>query len=333
MTGASGASSGEARRTSRSEEGQRSPNLLRKTLVTAVVAGATYFLTNVLNQDKNGVWQLTVSVVLGGAALIIQYLVDFEQRLNSMEQGLDKYHLEMRREVEGAFVRISEATELFSEVDRSVLRSDGVARLARAYTHVGRQESQLVKDFAQDRIAQLASTMESLSRGSTDCPGEEHDWLIALTACCARTLEATSTPVDRDFWTSEPANRYLKAQEEAVKRGVRVRRLFLVKNPLERTEELEDLCRSQRDLGIDARIAVRSELPQRARLTLTNDFIVFDGQLCYEIEPDVDVVPAKTLLKMTPEHVQERMKRFNVLWEATEPTGPDPLPAPTAASG
>lgn len=333
MSGTSGASSGQPARTAQRGAEEHSPNLLRKTLVTVAVAGATYFLTNVLNQDKNQVWQLTVSVVLGGAALIIQYLVDFEQRLNSMEQGLEKYHVEMRAEVENAFARISEATELFSEVDRSVLRSDGVARLARAYTHVGRQESQLVKDFAQDRIGQLASTMESLSRGSTDCPGEEHDWLIALTACCARTLEATSTPVDRDFWSSEPANRYLKAQEEAVKRGVQVRRLFLVKSPRDRTEELEELCRSQRDLGIDARIAVRSELPQRARLTLTNDFIVFDAQLCYEIEPDVDVVPAKTLLKMTHEHVQERRKRFNVLWEATEPTGPGVRPAPTAASG
>ncbi|MER6355594.1 DUF6879 family protein [Streptomyces sp. NPDC001634] len=333
MNGALGATSGDTGAAPRSGDREHAPSLLRKTLVTMAVAGGTYFLTNVLNQDKNQVWQLTVAVVLGGAALIIQYLVDFEQRLNSMEHSLAQHQSEMRTAVETAFAGISEATELFSEVDRSVLRSDGVARLARAYTHVGRQESQLVKDFAQEEIGHLASMMESLSNGSADCPGEEHAWLIALTSCTKGTLDATSTLVDRDFWSSEPANRYLKAQEEACKRGVTVRRLFLVKEPSERTEELEKLCQSHRDLGIDARIAVRSQLPQRARLTPTNDFIVFDGQLCYEIEPDVDVVPAKTLLKMTRGHVDERTRRFNVLWEATETAGPGQRPAPTAASG
>ncbi|MGI5140206.1 MULTISPECIES: DUF6879 family protein [unclassified Streptomyces] len=340
----SGASTGDVRAVPQREE-QRIPKLLRKTLLTVAVAAATYVLTNVLDQDKNQVWQLTVSVVLGGSALIIQYLMEFEQRLESMEESqkrriremrdsLTSHHEQMRRAVDESFAKINDATELFSQVDRSVLRSDGVTRLARKYTQVGEHGSELVKTFAQEEIGRLASLMESLSNGSADCPGENHDWLIDLTTCAKKTVYATSTSVDRDFWFSEPANRYLKAQERAIsQRGVVVRRLFLVSKPEDRTPSLERLCERHREFGIDARIAVRSLLPPPAQVTPLNDFIVFDGELSYETEPDVEVMPAKTTLKMTREHVSERINRFNVLWEATEPTGPDPEPEPTAASG
>jgi hypothetical protein len=296
---------------------------MRKTLVTVAVAAGTYVLTNILNQSADEVWQLTVSIVIGGAALIVQYLVDFEERLISMERSLDEHHGEMRSAVDTAFEGINEATELYSQMSRSALRSDGVPQLVRSYTQVGNQPSRLVQDFAQEQVGGLTSLLENLKNGSVDCAGENNDWLIGLTICAKETIYATSTPVDRGFWYSEPANRYLKAQEMAIKQGVVVRRLFLVKEPHEVTPALEELCESHRDLGIDARIAIRSRLPQRARLTPTNDFIVFDGELSYETEPDVDVVPAKTLLRATPEHVAERVRRFNVLWEATEPVDPE----------
>ncbi|KUJ36427.1 hypothetical protein MBT84_28680 [Streptomyces sp. MBT84] len=340
----SGASTGDAGAVPQREE-QRISKLLRKTLLTVVVAAGTYVLTNVLDQDKNQVWQLTVSVVLGGAALIIQYLVEFEQRLEAMEgsqkkriremrDSLASHHEQMRRAVDESFSKINDATELFSQVDRSVLRSDGVTRLARKYTQVGEHGSELVKTFAQEEIGRLASLMESLSNGSADCPGENHDWLIDLTTCAKKTVYATSTSVDRDFWFSEPANRYLKAQERAIKqRGVVVRRLFLVSRPEDRTPSLEQLCERHREFGIDARIAVRALLPPPAQVTPLNDFIVFDGELSYETEPDVEVMPAKTTLKMTREHVAERINRFTVLWEATEPADPEPEPQPTVTSG
>jgi hypothetical protein len=268
--------------------------------------------------------------------------VEFDERLENMEESqrrriremrdsLADHHEQMRRAVDESFAKINDATELFSQVDRSVLRSDGVTRLARKYTQVGEHGSEIVKTFAQEEIGRLASLMESLSNGSADCPGENHDWLIDLTTCARKTVYATSTSVDRDFWFSEPANRYLKAQEEAIKqRGVEVRRLFLVSKPQDRTESLERLCERHREFGIDARIAVRSQLPPRAQVTPLNDFIIFDGELSYETEPDVEVIPAKTTLKMTREHVSERIKRFNVLWEATEP---DHQPEPTPAAG
>ena len=51
--------------------------LLRKTLVAVLVAASTYVLTNILNQDAT--FQLLISLYLGSTALILQYLVAFQQ--------------------------------------------------------------------------------------------------------------------------------------------------------------------------------------------------------------------------------------------------------------
>jgi len=313
---------------------ERNSKLLRKTLITALVSASTYVLTNVLNRNADEVWKLTVTVVIGGAALIVQYLVDFEERLGSMEQSLSAHHAELRTAVEKSFAGINEATELFSQVDRSVLRSDGVTRLARAYTQLGHQESKLVKTFSQEEIGRLALQMESLSTGSVTCPGEATDWMIDLTTCVERSIDATSTDVDRQFWYSEAASRYLKEQEDAIlHRRVKVRRLFLVRTQEEVTEELERLCQSHRDLGINTRIAVRESLPPSARLRMTNDFIIFDDELCFETTPDMDQKPVATTLKTAREHLEERVNRFNVIWDATEPASPASPPGAAAGSG
>jgi hypothetical protein len=322
------------------------PPLLLKTLVTVVVAIVAYVLTNALNQNQDEVWKLTVSIVIGGSALIVQYLVDFERRLETMETGqrtrirdmkeslaenhrevrghLAEHHREMTQLVDDRFARISEATELFSQVDRSVLRSDGVINLARSATKAGMLNNRLVKSFASEEIDRLAGLLENLSNRIADCLGENQDWLIDLTKCIKESLDATSTSVDRDFWSSEPASRYLEAQADAILRGVKIRRLFLVNTPEDIDADLLELCESQRSLGVDARVVIVSELPHRLQLGTQSDFIIFDGELSYEIDQDTRDVNAKTTLNARPALVQYRMKRFNQLWDATpNRTGPD----------
>jgi len=115
---------------------------------------------------------------------------------------------------------------------------------------------------------------------------------------------------------------------------VQIRRVFLVDEESEVTDSLRQLCERHHKFGIDARIAVRAQLEPTAQMNSLNDFIVFDGELCYETEPDIHVMPAKTTLKLTREHVEERINRFNVLWEATEPDHtPEPAPAPEPDGG
>jgi hypothetical protein len=293
------------------------PPVLLKTLVTAFIGGATYLLTNVTDQPE--VWKLTVSIFLGGAALIIQYMTDFERRLGAVEDSLTHHNTEMKELVARGFARINEVTELFGLVDRSALPPDGVTRLVRSATQVGSSAPAIMQAFAREEINRLTVLMENLNQKLVDYEGEDHDWIVTLTQCAAMTIDATSTSVDRDFWPSELGQRYMRAQRDAVKeRQVRIRRLFLVETPDQNSAELQQLCDNQQSLGIEARVLALSELSPIARMDETNDFIVFDESLSYEIGHDLRGVNTKTLMDLRADRVTKRVQRFKALWDAGE---------------
>ncbi|EGX55191.1 hypothetical protein SZN_34113 [Streptomyces zinciresistens K42] len=291
---------------------QRMSKLFWRLLITAGAAVGTFLLTSVLNEDDGNIWQWTASIVIGSATLIVQYLVDFGERFEKVDRR---------------FAQIIAATELFSQVDGSVLRSEEVTRLVLGYTKVREQGGDITQAFAEKELGRLAKMMEGLGGGSANCPGENHEWLIDLTDCVKMTLDATSTSVDREFWTSGPAARYLAAQEKAIKRrGVEIRRLFIVRTEDEVTPELRALCDDQRRRGIDARIAVRTLMESHPRVS---DFIVFDSELCHETKPDQENNPDSTLLSAEPDHIEDHITQFADLWaeaERQQTTEPEPEP-------
>ncbi|NUQ96536.1 MAG: hypothetical protein HOY79_08215 [Streptomyces sp.] len=293
----------------------RVPPFLLKTLVTAVVGGLAYAVTNLADQPQ--VWQLTVSIFLGGAALIIQYMIDFERRLDSVEETLSVHNAEMRDLVHEGFTRINEATELFGLIDRSPLQTEKVTKLLLSATQAGAAAQPVMQSFITRQIAGLTDLMEALSRKLVHYEGEDHDWIIALTHCVTKSIDATSTPVDRGFWDSELGQRYLRAQHEAIKeRQVRIRRLFIVKNPEDNSPELGQLCDDQQSLGIEVRVLVLSELSPIVRMDETDDFILFDDSMSYEIGADLREVNTRTVMDWRPDRVSRHVQRFRTLWEA-----------------
>lgn len=299
----------------RPDDPTRISAVLFKTLLTALIGGATYLVTNVTNQPE--VWRLTASIFLGGAALIIQYMIDFERRLDSVEASLSQHNGEMKELVARGFARINEVTELFGLIDRSALAPDGVTRLVRSATIVGSSAPTIMQTFAREEIAKLTELMENLNQKLVDYEGEDHDWIVALTQCAAMTIDATSTSVDRDFWPSELGQRYLRTQRDAIKeRQVRIRRLFIVDTPEQNGAVLGQLCDDQQSLGIEVRVLALSELTPIARMDETNDFIVFDESLSYEVNSDLRGVNTKTIMDLRADRVAKRVQRFRALWEA-----------------
>lgn len=291
------------------------PPVLFKTLLTALVGGATYLLTDATNQPE--VWKLTSSIFLGGAALIIQYMTDFERRLTSVEHTIAAHNAEMKELVANGFARINEATELFGLVDRSALPPEGVSRLIRGASKVGTGSPAIMQAFARAEVAELAGLMENLNAKLVDYEGEDHDWIVTLTGCAVDTIDATSTAVDRDFWPSELGQRYLRAQRDAIDaHGVRIRRLFIIEKPEDNTIDLGQLCDDQQSLGIEVKVLALSDLSPIARMDETNDFIVFDESLSYEIGSDLRGVNTKTLMDLRADRVAKRVQRFRTLWEA-----------------
>src|SRR5689334_20215881 len=60
--------------------------IVRKIVLTAVVGGLTYLLTNLTDQTQPSA--IMLSVLIGGVTLLVQFLVEFEQRQQAVERRL-----------------------------------------------------------------------------------------------------------------------------------------------------------------------------------------------------------------------------------------------------
>ncbi|WP_019064125.1 hypothetical protein [Streptomyces prunicolor] len=285
------------------------------------MAAGAYVITNLIDQSQNELWQLVVSIVIGGAALIVQYMIDFERRLASVESALVTHHRDMKNLVSEKFMQVGEVTGIFGKLDRAGLDTEDVKLLLQSATEVQSQGPDIVKAFARAELAKLASTMVNLTGGTSEWPGENNDWLFGLTGCAERSVDAISSSVDLTFWATEPARRYLDAQSEAIGRGVIVRRVFIVETAADVNSDLEEICRSQGRRRIETRVVVRSELSHDLKGGPINDCVIFDGQLCFELTADRTQGNPTTTLNARLPRLTERRKRFNELWDAGRDAG------------
>jgi len=304
--------------------GRSRAEAIRKIFIAVLVGGVAYYFIGLTNQPR--IWVLTVSVFIGGITLVVQFLNDFENRLENAEVRQAERSAEMRSLIEEGFARTNEATELFQAVEASALQTDAVAQLVRHATQIDPGSPPLVYGFAQLQINRMSQFLKELSEGGdVSYDGEDRDWVLGLTMQSQRTLIATSLSTvdaggesfDGGLWTSDFGLRYLELQREAVRRGVAVRRVFIVDRP-EQTHDADLLriCRQQKDLGIQVRVLNGSEIPA----ALLFDFVVFDNVIGYEVTPasrvEVSMRPmmVRTYLIRQSERLEERIRRFEDLW-------------------
>ncbi len=300
------------------------PPVVLKILITLVVGTVTYVITNLIDQSDEELWQLALAVVIGGATLIVQYMVDFEGRLNSVETSqqadLRAHHRQMTELVDQGFRRVGAVTSLFSRLTDSRMPEEEVLRLVRSAARVGSQGQGFMQRFAQAEITRLAKTMTELASGTADWEGENNDTLIALTKCARQSIDTTSTFVDLAFWETATAQHYLGVQRDVIREhGVKVRRLFIVQhfgNPVV-NDKLKDILRDQRSNDIQAGVVALSELPPHIRrVGPTPEFVIFDGELRFEMTTDVEQLYPNAKLDDREEILTRRMERFELLWDA-----------------
>lgn len=299
-------------------------SVLRKVLITAVTGGIAYAITTVAQQDPT--WSVTLSVLIGGVALVIQFLTDFEARLQHLETSL-----------EATFHKVNEATELFKLLEESALQADVVRQLVRNSAQIKPNLPSLVHDLAQSELGRLSAFLKELSDGdAVTYDGEDRDWLLALTHSVTRSISAVSmTTIDSGlsnmeggFWSTDLGKRYLDEQGAATGRMVQIRRLFVLDSGLSAdAADVLRLCRKHQELGIE----VRTLEPGRAKASIQNalfDFAVFDETISYEVSTGPVVADdgtrtiVSTRLVLQPTRVASRAKDFERLWAEGRPVPP-----------
>lgn len=305
--------------------------ILRKVLVSGVIGGMAYAITELTGQPE--IWSITLSVFIGGVTLVVQFLVEFEARLASVERAKARHSARIEQMVEDGFAKINEATELFSLVEASALRTDAVIQLVRRATLIEPTVPPLVSKLAQAEIARVSDVLKELSEaGNVMYAGEDRDWLLALTQHTQSSIDATSLSTvdavrtgfsDGGFWNSDLGQRYLELQRSAVQRGVSIRRVFILPDPTDpaASSGLGDICQVHAGCGIEVRVLDSASTPSTLRDVMF-DFVLFDGVISYEPTPASQLGQAavpmilNTRLELRADWVKTRIERFRQLWEA-----------------
>lgn len=313
--------------------------IARRIIVSLGIGGLTYGLTILADasgsspDQQAALTSLTLSVFLGGAVLIVQFLMELDGRLRSIEDRQVDHQQKIHEEVESAFIRLIDAAQLFGLLEETAARSDAVMQMVQHAILIKPGDPGLVYEFAQNEIGRTAAFLKALAAGEATYEGEDRDWLIGLTECTRARIDATSfATVDaggdsfRDgFWGTTLGRRYLLAQAEAVrKRHVTVRRIFIFDRPHLSTDTgFNEICARQSAAGVEVRILdykhiTHSHIDQR-------DFILFDGGVSYEtvVAPtQVELAGPSVLntkLVLDIGQIRKRTADFEYLWSLGEP--------------
>ncbi|MEU6454237.1 MULTISPECIES: hypothetical protein [unclassified Streptomyces] len=317
-------------------------------LLVALVVGALFWsVTALLSPDDGTLRQFVAAVLCAGAAVLVQYVLglaprpaherleEHTRRVESalaentaaVRDGLNQYDDELKSGLTRYTEDVKQLVETHvthgdhgsgeSGTPLDPVRIDSVPDLAKGFADVLLPSPSILHTFVHLEMERVVGHMADLTNLSAECPGENHDWMLTLTRAAEQSILATSTSVDRQFWNSEPAGRYLDAQQAAIdEQGVAVRRLFLLESARELDDRLLRLCEEQELRRIDVRVAVLPELPPHLQRGTTNDFILYDEEVSFEIEQDLRDVNVRTRLTARQDYVRDRLKRFRELWDA-----------------
>jgi hypothetical protein len=300
-------------------------------IIPSLTAGALVFgITSVTKQDV--IQGVLLSVLVGGIVLLIEFLSEFEQSIESLQNS--------QRE---GLANFSEATRLYDRVERSPVIRAQVNFLLNQVGDLGRDTHSLLLDLVDLEINRLGLFIKQVHdagrfggavQSSVEQPfsiayhGEDREWLLALT-CVAKsgidavslsTIDAGVNNYDGGLWRSDLGHRYLELQRQAIRRDLRIRRIFYFDRPaISQDGVFQDICARQKAIGVDVRILEESVLPPDLKI-LVSDFIVFDESLAYEMASAVALADGHrperltTYLSTREERVQDLHGRFEQFW-------------------
>ncbi|MBR7835927.1 hypothetical protein KDL01_21815 [Actinospica durhamensis] len=333
--------------------------MLRKTLI-AICSGGLSLGCALLVSKASFVEALTISILISGVSLVVDYLVEVESTLKKIEsqsageiaaiadrmragnqsiaRQVEEAHAKLFEHIDGRLSLLMAVPELFNLQRTRPTTAQSIVKVIRDAYSYERRSSPLSTRFLERKTTDFSGLLHGLRAGHAVYAGEDFDWMMTLTGTCERTIDATSsTATDSGgrrrysggFWDSNQGLRYMEAQREAVqRRGVKIRRLFILEfAPLTADEFYIALCERQRRAGIEIRYLTR-DMCRPELLNQLDDFIVFDNEVCYETIPtptpgeDRPTV-SRTEVVVARDTVNDRVSQFTRLWDAALPC-PDP---------
>lgn len=154
-------------------------------------------------------------------------------------------------------------------------------QIMEGFSTVAASGDKYYKDMAQDTIAKCAADVAKLREGFTEIPID--DMMTQITRRLRETQQTVfATVLGRigEFWFTGAGKEYLQENTNAVQRGVKVTRVFIVENMEELTPEVHDLIRAQAEAGFDVKIAFAHDLTH----DVLYDMALFDEKYAWYLD-------------------------------------------------
>lgn len=309
------------------------PPVVRKTLAAVITGTAAFVVTNVSRQPTFP--GLVLSLLVGGMVLLMQFLYELERRQLAVEASIDSLRQaaadvpeQVRTQLRTEVRKIGDATLLHQRLEQTPHGLDLITRIADGLN--GGKPS-LAMRVAQAEVSSAVDFLDAVARGGVAMTeGEDRDWLTTLTRLSDRTMDAITHASegadaafsDDGFWDTEIGNHYLELQRDAVRRGVQVRRLFVVPNDhVAEHPDLLALARQHQAIGITVRTLSITDLVPSQRHHIP-DVVIFDEEVSYELtaaarlDPSLPRYFVNTRFIVQPKLVDERLGFFRELWKS-----------------
>jgi hypothetical protein len=263
-------------------------------LIATIGSGAlAYGLTGALDQAEP--WRLTMSVFAAGVVLIVVVMADVAERTRAASE----------------LVAAAGSASTLLSLAEGTLGGDSLTHLIDAAARIDRRQPGQLR-FADRQVQRLTGLLEGLTAGRAEHRGDL-DWRAGLTESAVARIDVAGM-----VSTALVPEEDLDGALQAVKRGVRIRRVFLISTG-EPGGDIEILLRPYRKVGVETRLLRSDDFDFLLDGTLT-EFALFDGQLSYEVrEPaglDTGLPPVAVVAD--EERVGARQRRFEEIWEAAE---------------
>jgi hypothetical protein len=119
------------------------------------------------------------------------------------------------------------------------------------------------------------------------------------------SLKAVTT--NPHYWRSLPAKTYLQKHSIAIKRGVKITRIFIVQ--LENLSEIQDVIEEQENIGVDVYLADVKDLPRE----MQEIYIIMDDKLVTQAEFTPDGTIKSWRMFLGPREVEAVVRKFEVI--------------------
>lgn len=323
---------------SRPRSGRR---MINRILVSLVGFLAAFGLTQLVpeGQQTDLLWSIGASLFVAAIVFIAQFLIEVVQQLDAMEHKFDEHvtrtgdkldaHAKTtERQMAEGLARIHLATELF-DMRRQKLAEpeeiEHIVEMVHGFALIAADASPLVRRVARAEIGRLATTLKQFGGGGDHTyTGEDREWLLGLTRAVEHSLQATSLSTvdggrsltDGGLWQSELGTRYLKEQERAIKRGVKIQRIFVIDRKSADGTNLDEVLEPHVRIGVEVRTL---DLTPNPGIYPPRDLIIFDQVLGYQTNSShlsgVTQVVTNTQLITNADGVQDCLHDFAQLWD------------------